>query len=58
MGNWVFEMQEDARDMTFGLFVAKYGIHAAEVWQEVQFGDDRDQEPVFEDDYLEMDDGA
>jgi len=45
MGNWVFEMQEDAGDMTLGEFTHKYGYSHAEVWHDVQFGDDRDCEP-------------
>ena len=57
-GQWVFEMQQDAADMTFSQFIEKHGTIAAEIWHEVHFGDDRDLEPVFEEDYAEMDDGA
>jgi hypothetical protein len=57
-GQWVFEMQEDAQMMTFSQFIEKHGTYAAEIWHEVHFGDDRDCEPVFEEDYVEMDDGA
>ena len=58
MGNWVFEMQEDAYHMTLSEFCARYGYSQAEVWYEIHIGDTRDAEPVFEEDYLEMDDGA
>jgi len=54
VGQWVFEMQEDACEMTLGQFVEKHGYSNAEVWHDVRFGDDRDREP----DFAEMDDGA
>jgi hypothetical protein len=47
-GQWVFEMQEDATQMTLEEFVEKHGETAASVWYEVRE----------ESDYLEMDDGA
>ena len=47
-GQWIFEMQEDAYDMTLAEFVAKHGATAACIWHEVQE----------EHDCLEMDDGA
>ena len=58
MGQWVFEMQEDAMHMTLAQFIDRHGFSSAEIWHEVHFGDDRDLEPIFEEDYLEMDDGA
>ena len=59
VGQWVFEMQEDAMQMTLSQFIAKHGYSQAEVWHEVRIGDDgRDMEPYFEDEPLEMDDGA
>jgi hypothetical protein len=57
-GQWVFEMQQDAYEMNFSQFIEKHGSIAAEIWHEVRFGNDRDVEPVFEEDYVEMDDGA
>ena len=57
-GQWVFEMQCDAAEMTFSQFIEKHGTIAAEIWHEVHFGDERDCEPVVEDDYAEIDDGA
>ncbi|MDC0002555.1 hypothetical protein OAE10_00930 [bacterium] len=47
-GQWVFEMQEDAYDMTLAEFVEKHGVTQQNVWHEVQE----------EADYMEMDDGA
>ena len=44
-GQWVFEMQEDAADMSLSKFIKKHGYSQAEVWYEVNFGDDRDMEP-------------
>ena len=58
VGQWVFEMQEDAYELTLSQFIAKHGYSQAEVWHEVRFGDERDIEPYFEDEPLEMDDGA
>jgi len=48
VGQWVFEMQEDAYEMTLGQFIEKHGFAQAEVWHDVRFGDDRDQEPDLE----------
>ena len=46
MGNWVFEMQEDAYNMDFEDFIHKHGSNQASVWYECN-------------EYsLEMDDGA
>lgn len=56
VGQWVFEMQEDAYDMSLAEFIEKHGYSQAEIWYEVHFGDDRDREPDFEP--MEMDDGA
>lgn len=47
MGNWVFEMQEDAYDMTLDEFIEKHGSSQAPVWYECN-----------EQDCMEMDDGA
>jgi hypothetical protein len=52
MGQWVFEMQEDAYDMTLSEFIRKYGAANASVWHEV------DQSIENERDYMEMDDGV
>ena len=52
MGQWVFEMQEDAYDMSLQEFVAKHGASNATVWHEVQDYIDCER------DYMEMDDGA
>ena len=57
-GQWVFEMQEDAAEMSFSQFIQKHGTYAAEIWHEVNFGDDRDMEPVFDEEYEALDDGA
>ena len=54
MGQWVFEMQEDAAEMTRLDFASKYGTANLAVWDEVTgFGWDE-----LEPDYVEMDDGA
>jgi phage-related protein len=52
VGQWVFEMQEDAYDMTLEQFIRKHGESQACVWHEVQ--DSIENEP----DFMEMDDGA
>ena len=52
MGQWVFEMQEDAYDMTLAEFIRKHGASQASVWHEVQQGIDEMGE------FMEMDDGA
>ena len=41
MGQWVFELQQDAMEMNFSQFVEKHGFSAAEIWQETRFGTDR-----------------
>lgn len=41
VGQWVFEMQEDAMMMTLSQFVDKHGFAQAEVWHDVRFGTDR-----------------
>lgn len=55
-GQWVFEMQQDAAEMTLSQFIEKHGAYAAEVWHDVHFGDDRDMEPDL-DGYEAMRDG-
>ena len=50
-GQWVFEMQEDAAEMSKPEFIQKHGIMAD--W----FYDDYHTEQ-FEPDFAEMDDGA
>lgn len=35
MGNWVFEMQEDAYEMTLNEFIEKHGQAQASVWYSV-----------------------
>jgi len=54
-GNWVFEMQEDAYDMTLAEFIKKHGKSQAQVWHEVQ-EDSIDVNEYW--DSFEMDDGA
>jgi len=46
MGNWVLEMQEDAVRMSLSTFVDRYGYSNAELWHDINFGDDRDCEPL------------
>lgn len=48
-GQWVFEMQEDAYDMTLEEFVEKHGQTAQSIWYETQEQADNS---------MEMDDGA
>ena len=48
VGQWVFEMQEDATQTTLEEFIEKHGSSQADVWHEVQE----------EFDFMEMDDGA
>ena len=60
VGQWVFEMQEDAQWMSKSVFVNKHGISQVQVWDEVQSQMVGDMEP---DQYwghheMEMDDGA
>jgi len=57
-GQWVFEMQEDAVHMSLAEFMDKHGSHQAEIWYEANFGDDRDMEPVFDEEYEALDDGS
>ena len=52
VGQWVFEMQEDAYDMTLAEFIRKHGASQESVWHEVQQGIDGMRE------FMEMDDGA
>jgi|TARA_B110000503_G_scaffold61012_1_gene96888 hypothetical protein len=52
IGQWVFEMQEDAYDMPLPEFVHKHGASQAAVWHEVQ------QSIEDQADFMEMDDGA
>ena len=35
VGQWVFEMQEDASQMTLEEFIEKHGESQADVWHEV-----------------------
>ena len=49
VGQWVFEMQEDAMQMTLSQVIAKHGYSQAEVWHDTRMGEDaRDMEPDFE----------
>lgn len=57
MGNWVLEMQQDAYHMTLQQFIDRHGFSSAEIWYAAHFGDDRD-EPIYDEEYMEMDDGA
>jgi hypothetical protein len=56
VGQWVFEMQEDAYHLTLSQFIDKHGFSQAEVWYTINFGEDI--EPDFEPEPLEMDDGS
>jgi len=56
VGQWVFEMQEDAVHMSLAQFMDKHGSHQAEIWYEANFGDDRDMEPNL-DEYEAMAEG-
>ena len=47
-GNWVLEMQEAAGYLTLQEFIKRYGCSTAEVWHEINFRDDRDCEPVLD----------
>jgi methenyltetrahydromethanopterin cyclohydrolase len=49
-GQWVFEMQEDATQMTLEEFAEKHGKAQEAVWHEVWAQADYD--------FMEMDDGA
>jgi hypothetical protein len=33
MGQYVYEMEEDAREMTLEAFVSKYGKNNADIWE-------------------------
>ena len=60
-GQWVFEMQEDACDMTLAEFVEKHGESQSAVWHEVQNemnGDSPGPEEYWGHHEMEMDDGA
>jgi hypothetical protein len=48
MGSWVLEMQEDALELSLKSFCERYGYTFAEVWHDINYGDDRDREPDFE----------
>ena len=50
-GQWIFEMQEDAGQMTRDEFLGKHGEMALSIWHEVQ-------EEADEANFMEMDDGA
>ena len=50
-GQWIFEMQEDAGQMTQDEFLGKHGEMALSIWHEVQ-------EEADEENFMEMDDGA
>jgi hypothetical protein len=52
VGQWVFEMQEDAYDMPLPEFIHKYGVGQAAVWHDVQ------QNIEDTADFMEMDDSA
>jgi hypothetical protein len=54
VGQWVFEMQEDAQWCSRDVFIRKHGLSQVVVWDEVQRQMEQD-EPYFE---MEMDDGA
>jgi len=54
VGQWVFEMQEDAYEMDFEDFIEKHGSSQASVWYEVRESMDCERDH-FE---MDMDDGA
>ena len=61
VGQWVFEMQEDAQWMSKAVFVNKHGVSQADVWEEVQRQMDEDSvepEAYWGHHEMEMDDGA
>ena len=61
VGQWVFEMQEDAQWMSKAVFVNKHGITNAVIWEEVQRQMDEDSvepEAYWGHHEMEMDDGA
>ena len=61
IGNWVFEMQEDAQWCSREVFIRKHGVGQAVVWDEVQAemnGDSVDAEAYWGSFDMEMDDGA
>jgi hypothetical protein len=35
MGRYVYEMEEDAREMSFDAFVLKYGRYNKDVWEQI-----------------------
>lgn len=47
MGQWVFEMQEDATMMTYSDFIDKHGLQSREIWEQMN-GPDHDNEPDLE----------
>lgn len=42
VGQWVFEMQEDATWMTKEKFIQKYGASQASFWEKLQLEEDED----------------
>lgn len=38
MGQYVYEMEEDAREMTLEAFVSKYGKNNADIWEGIHNG--------------------
>jgi hypothetical protein len=54
VGQWVFEMQEDAYEMEFEEFIEKHGSSQAPVWYEVRESIDNEHDNFF----MDMDDGA
>ena len=48
MGSYVMDMQEDAVRMSLQQFITRYGFAAAEMWHDINFGDNRDRESDWE----------
>ena len=49
MGQWVFEMQEDAYEMTEAEFVKKHGKNNRDIWEQMNGPDSPEPDPYFED---------
>lgn len=53
MGQWVFEMQEDAYEMTQEEFIKKHGKQNRDIWEQMN-GPEYDEEPWFPEDHYEQ----
>lgn len=50
VGQWVFEMQENAREMTLGEFINQYGEGQKDIWYEANGPEYPDDEPYIPED--------